>query len=122
MSGKKGTTWKILKQEEFDKAKALVGYGLSIKQIATLIKKSSATVSRIREAKDFADYKARIIVAKEKYQPTTKAEIKAPEVVSVDTEVLQVLTNINEVLAQLNERLSFIEEHIEVVPKRKLFR
>lgn len=131
MSGKKGITWKALTQQEFDKATALSGYGLSIKQIGTLVGKSPATISRIREAKDFADYKAKIIETRRKYHGVTTAEAQAETQAETQVEtpsqpdntvMVKLMQNINDLMVKIDQRLEFVEEHIEVVPKRKLFR
>ena len=93
-----------IKEEEFQFVKLLFDKGLSNPEVMRVSKLSHATLSRIKKAETFEEYKAMTSVRMERERKSDKERFDVKEVIPYDGVVLM-LKYQNELLQSISENL-----------------
>lgn len=140
----KRSGYKFLKEEEFNKIKALLNAGFGNAEVRKIMVRSYNLVKDVQDAEDFADYKENQRLEQIKIQEKAKAKLEEvepetqetpaepthlvgktfpvggvkPPVPMEDTTVKEILEAINFNLREVNKRLKKIE-HNQSSPNKK---
>lgn len=118
---KKTVAYRHMTEKEFDGIKVMIQHGLTNRQVSYLSKRSLATVSYVKRAENFSDYRS--VVADVQVRANERKTGNTPvEQVEVSTEVVEQVDTSPTELSRIADALEALVKAWETQPtKKRLF-
>lgn len=105
--------YKNLDANEFEKIKKMFGYGLNVTQVHKICERSAYTVSIVKQAKDFNEYKD---ITRARYEEEKNAKTATvPAAVSATPHQLTPDPNVANTISAINQQLNHLEKQLQEV-------